>query len=376
MAWMIYHVPYPLEFTNPTGGGVRPVKMLRAFESTHQVMVVQGNAAERRTAMKRVFTAIQDGVEFDFCYSESSTMPTALTQKHHLPTHPLLDMGFFSSLRRAGVPVGVFYRDIHWRFPMYRQSTTLPKRLVARAFYRFDLVAYGRCVDHLFLPSVEMAAQVPLPRRVPISALPPGHDIDAEPSEMAPHPVKLFYVGGTRQNYRMAEFLGAVRDVPETSFTLCTREVEWQEARTEYAPLLGDNLTVVHANGPGTRPFFEQANIGVVATQPQEYWTFAAPLKVYEYLGHGLPIIASEGSLAGRFVAENQVGWTVPYRREAFVKLLRDLDAHPEKITEARERVLCLRNQHSWTGRAHEVAQVMAEYARPPASSSRPTTTS
>lgn len=357
----IFHVPYPLQFTNPIGGAVRPVKMLRALQEPYDVAVVAGDAAERRQAMGAVLTRLKAGERFEFCYSESSTMPTALTQRHHLPTHPLLDFSFFRQLRSHGVPVGLFYRDIHWRFPIYRNSTSLPKRLVAKAFYRYDLAAYGRTVDHLFLPSVEMAGYVPLPRRVPVSALPPGHEGDVLEPEPSNHPVRLFYVGGTLQNYRMHEFLAGVHASPQVQFTLCTRENEWQRARPDYAEWLGDNVQVVHANGPETGPYFAQANVAVVATEPQEYWNFAAPLKVYEYLGHGLPIIASEGSLAGRFVAEQGVGWTVPYRRDAFVELLADLDAHPEKITQARDRVLAIRDEHSWAGRVREVAQVLGE---------------
>ncbi|MGA4506762.1 glycosyltransferase [Propionibacteriaceae bacterium G1746] len=360
-ASVIYHVPYALQFSNPTGGGVRPVKMLRAFEEQYDVAVVAGDAAQRREAIGQVMHDIRAGRRFEFCYSESSTMPTALTESHHLPTHPLLDFSFFHQLRGHHVPVGLFYRDIHWRFPMYKAGTTLPKRLGAKLFYNVDLAAYGRTLDHLFLPSTEMAAYVPLPRQVPVSALPPGHEGGAPDPEPTPAPVRLFYVGGTKQNYRMHEFMAGVHAVPPVQFTLCTRPDEWANSRADYAEWLDDSITVVHENGPGTAKYFAAANIGVVATEPQEYWNFAAPLKVYEYLGHGLPMIASEGSLAGRFVAENGVGWTVPYRREAFAELLRELVAHPQLVSRARDKVLAVRDDHSWAARVREVARVLGE---------------
>lgn len=370
-ARVIYHVPYPLQFTNPTGGGVRPVKMLRALQERYDVAVVAGTATERRAAIGEVMASIRAGAFYEFCYSESSTMPTALTESHHLPTHPLLDFSFFAQLRKHHVPVGLFYRDIHWRFPMYNEGTTLPKRVAAKAAYHYDLLAYGRTLDHIFLPSVEMAAYVPLPRSVPVSALPPGHEGGAlageglagevPAGEVSTHPVRLFYVGGTKSNYRLHEFLAAVQALPEVSFVLCTRAEEWANARADYAELLGENLSVVHANGAETAPYFAAANVAVVATEPQEYWNFAAPLKVYEYLGHGLPIIASEGSLAGRFVAEHGLGWTVPYSRAAFIELLGRLDAQPELIEQARARVLAVRDDHSWAGRVREITRVLGE---------------
>lgn len=358
----IYHVPNPLQFSNPTGSGVRPVKMLRALQEHYDVTVVAGDAAERRAAIGEVLASIRAGEFYEFCYSESSTMPTTLTEEHHLPTHPLLDFSFFSRLRKHHVPVGLFYRDIHWRFPMYKNSASLAKRLGAKTAYHYDLWQYGRTVDHLFLPSVEMASYAPLPRNVPVSALPPGHEVgELVPGTASPHPVRLFYVGGMKSNYRMHEFLAGVHARPEVEFVLCTRESEWASARDEYTDWLGPNLTVVHANGTATEPFFDQANVAVVATEPQEYWNFAAPLKVFEYLGHGLPVIASEGSLAGRFIIEQGVGWTVPYRREAFAELLAELDARPELITEARQRVLAIRDDHSWTARISEISRVLGK---------------
>lgn len=217
----LFHVPYPLEFTNPKGGGVRPVRMLRAFEQLGEVTVVSGHASERRQAIRRVERGLREGQTWDLCYSESSTMPTALTEPHHLPTHPLLDFAFFARLRRAGIPVGLFYRDIQWRFPIYGQGLNPVRKHAALAMYRYDLLAYGRTVDVLFLPSVPMAEHVPLPTHLPVVALPPGHEVD----DPAPPPptdrLQLFYVGGLSDNYRLTAFLEAVQRVPEVHLTVC-----------------------------------------------------------------------------------------------------------------------------------------------------------
>lgn len=355
---VIFHVPYPLEHTNPKGGAVRPTRMLRAFEQLGEVFVIEGTAAQRKRQMARVKELLRRGVRFDFCYSESSTMPTALTEPHHLPTHPVLDFAFFAFLRRHRVPVGLFYRDIQWRFPMYGQGMDPVRKAAAMAMYRYDLAAYGRTVDVLFLPSLEMADEFPLPS-VEIAALPPGHEVD----EPAPAPtserLELFYVGGLGPNYRLDEFLSAVHRTPQVRLTLCTRETEWEARRAEYAPFTGENLDVVHASAENLAPYFAQSHIGVVATEPQPYWRFAAPLKMYEYLGNGLPQLASAGSLAGDFVARERIGWTEPYRADALAERLRHLAEHPDEVAALRERVLEVRKRHGWLQRAEQVAQVL-----------------
>ena len=46
-------------------------------------------------------------------------MPTLLTEPHHFPTHPLLDFGFFRYVKKQGIPIGLFYSDIFWKFEDY-----------------------------------------------------------------------------------------------------------------------------------------------------------------------------------------------------------------------------------------------------------------
>lgn len=361
----IYHVPYPLDPNTVFGGQVRPVRMLKALSERYEVWLVAGSAAQRRRQMRVVLNALARGTHFDFCYSESSTMPTALTEPHHLPTHPFQDFAFFMRLRRHGIPVGLFYRDIHWRFPMYGHSLSPAQRQAAIAMYRFDLLAYGACLDVLFLPSVEMANHVDIPSSLRIEALPPGHDaVELSPAP-ASHPVSLLYVGGFGDNYRMDRLLEAVHETPEVTMTLCTRRDEWLAAEKRVAAWTGENLHVIHANGPDElAPYYADANVAVVAVQPQEYWTFAAPLKVYEYIGNGKPILATAGTLAGEVVREGGLGWTVEYSVEAMRDILRWLSSHPEEVNSARQRVIAARGDHSWDCRVRRIAEVMASEDR------------
>ena len=174
----IYHVPYPLDPNTTFGGQKRAVAMLKALTQWGEVWVVAGDARQRRRQIQVVMNAIRAGTRFEFCYSESSTMPTTLTESHHLPTHPLEDFAFLTRLRRHGIPVGLFYRDVYWKFPLYGEGVPKAKQLVAQAMYRYDLLAYRQCLDVLFLPSLRMGEWVDVGDRVKKVALPPGHDID------------------------------------------------------------------------------------------------------------------------------------------------------------------------------------------------------
>ena len=361
----IYHVPYPLDPNTTFGGQKRAVAMFKALVEWGEVWLVAGNANQRRRRMKVVMDAVRAGTRFEFCYSESSTMPTTLTEPHHLPTHPVQDFAFLTRLRRHGIPVGLFYRDVYWKFPLYGEGVPKAKQLVAQTMYRYDLLAYRQCLDVLFLPSLRMGEWVDVGDRVKKVALPPGHDIDETPTAPPSSPLSMFYVGGLGSLYDLSDFCVAVASVPETSLTICTRPKEWEQARKDYGPLMGDNIKVVHANGKKElEPYFAAANVAVLAMAPHEYRDFAAPLKLFEYIGNGKPIIATEGTFVGDVVTHDKLGWTVKASVDEFATLLEQLTRHPEQVDAAFDRVMAARDQHTWSARVEELATALAAVDR------------
>ena len=361
----IYHVPYPLDPNTTFGGQKRAVAMFKALVEWGEVWLVAGNANQRRRRMKVVMDAVRAGTRFEFCYSESSTMPTTLTEPHPLPTHPVQDFAFLTRLRRHGIPVGLFYRDVYWKFPLYGEGVPKAKQLVAQTMYRYDLLAYRQCLDVLFLPSLRMGEWVDVGDRVKKVALPPGHDIDETPTAPPSSPLSMFYVGGLGSLYDLSDFCEAVASVPETSLTICTRPKEWEQARKDYGPLMGDNIKVVHANGKKElEPYFAAANVAVLAMAPHEYRDFAAPLKLFEYIGNGKPIIATEGTFVGDVVTHDKLGWTVKASVDEFATLLEQLTRHPEQVDAAFDRVMAARDQHTWSARVEELATALAAVDR------------
>lgn len=360
---MVFHTPYPLNRQASAASGLRPVRMRDAFEELgYEVWEVTGRAKERIAAARRVKHALKAGLTFDFCYSESSTMPTTLTEPHHLPLHPDVDFSLMRALRRAGTRVGLFYRDVFWAFPEYGVGLPRAQKQVALAAYRYDLRRYRTALDVLFLPSLPMRRWVDVPG-VRTVALPPGHDNPtvSEPPATGAH---LFYVGGLGGHYRFPLMLQAVQELAaegeDVSLTICTPPAQWEAAQAEYGPLAGGPVKIVHARAAELAPHYAACNIGALLVDPDEYWTFAVPVKLYEYQGAGRPILAAQGSLAGQFVTDDQLGWTIPYTLADAKQTLRRLANSPEEIRAARERVLAHRAAETWRARAEQVARELS----------------
>lgn len=359
---MIFHTPFPLNPEATSASGIRPVKMRQAFEAVgYDVVEVTGYHPQRKRLMKAVKQRIASGETFEFVYSEASTTPTGLGEKITLHTSLTRDIRFLRFLKQRGIPVGLFYRDVYWQFDEYLERVPQPYASVLRARYRADLRGYETAVDKLFLPSMKMADFLPEPNRRQGVALPPGAELgDAEYRGDAP---SLFYVGGTGSYYRMQEAVAGVEASRQATLTICTRENEWRDAKSLYSEVLGDRTTIVHKSGPELAELYRATNVALLFMEPIGYRDFAAPLKLYEYLGRGKPVIATEGSLAADFVTQNGFGWALPYEREALTTLLDELTENPALLHDMSARAKEVRHEHTWEARARQAAEALVQQA-------------
>lgn len=357
---IIFHHPLPLRSDATTASGIRPLRMLEAFRDLgYAVDVVAGDVSARRAAIRDVAKNIRGGRMYQFMYAESSTMPTALTEPHHLPIAPLLDSRFFGYLKQRRIPIGLFYRDIYWLFDSYDARVPIFKRQVARFFYRHDLHWYDRTLKRLYLPSIEMRGHLPHIVNTSIAELPPGF----KPASPLPAvrdangKLRLLYVGGMSSHYKMHALFEAVARLPQVKLTICTRDSEWEAVKPEYQRWLLPNIEIVHRSGQQMESLYLQCDVAVVFVKPDSYWQFAAPMKIYEYLGKHRPMLASEGTLAGRFVRDKGIGWVIPYDPGALLTQIEKLLENPAEVTSRAQMCARIAPMHTWQTRARQVAE-------------------
>lgn len=357
--YVIVHVPYHINKSHPSGTYLRPLEMVSAFnEMGFKVDFIHGYGSERKKLINQVKKRIKGGRKYEFIYSESPTEPTLLTEKHHLPVYPFLDFGFFSFCKKRNIPIGLFYRDIYWAFSFFEGRIPWYKREIARLFYLYDVFKYRRLLSVMFLPSEKMKEYLPFDFGLRMSELPPAA---LEVHEAKQHKlddsgmVKLFYVGGIGAHYRMHEMFSAVKELQSLKLTFCCRESDWVGFKSEYESLLCDRIKIVHARGEDLKPFLEESDVFMLFVEPSVYWQFAMPLKLFEYLSYGKPIVASEGLAISDFVIKNNVGWSVQYRKESLIELF-EKEINNAAIYESKvNNVLRVAPMHTWKARARTV---------------------
>ncbi|MEF9941969.1 MAG: glycosyltransferase [Lachnospiraceae bacterium] len=359
----IFHIPNHIEKNGKSGSSIRPWSMIKAFDSLgYEVDCIMGYGVERKEKIREIREKIEKGVRYDFLYSENCNMPTLLTEKNHIPKYPLLDFSFLKFCKSKKIPIGLFYRDIYWKFPIYRDEVSKFKQLVTIPLYYYDLHQYKKFVDVLYLPSMRMKPVMGIDMNY--KELPPGC---IEPEEgfnglqfvksnnLEQRILHLFYVGGVGKLYDLEKLFEVVSKLQFVKLTVCCREAEWDEWKIHYKDKLNERISIIHKSGVELLPYYETADISMLFFDNQGYRSFAMPIKLFEYLSYGTPVIATNNTSAGDFVEQNDVGWSIDYNTEELTKLLESISFDSNVLKDKQQKIQSALKKNTWRARAQQV---------------------
>lgn len=365
---MIFHHPHPVLPDGNRGSQIRPWRMLSAFqESGWQVDVVAGPWADRKNAWRTIQSRLREGIEYRLVYCESSTRPLLFSAVQQGSLQAISEYEWLRRLRSLGIGIGLYYRDIHWKFPVFQNR--YPKRMKRLMFtfaYYWDWKNYTKTLDRLFVPSRSMARVLPpgLTSDV-IEVLPPGCTISEESPEALPKAVpsilRLLFVGGTRPpTYDLSPLFQLVSRVEGVHLTVCCRETDWAAVSGYYSPLMDTRrVSIVHASGSALDAIYRQSDIFMLLLKRDSYLDLAMPVKLLESLGHAVPILAYKGTESGLFIDQENIGWTVRGDEDALI-LLHRLTRDASEVAAKREIAASHRHKHTWKARAAQVAESLA----------------
>lgn len=367
---MIFYHPAPLSTDPQSGSQVRPVKMLEAFRTLgYDVYEITGNLGQRVKKINELMDILsrQPRSSYQFFYGESITAPPIIRDKTLSLGQAFKELSIFSRLHSQKIPMGLFYRDIHWKFDQYKNNLRLEKRLLSIPFFYYELYLYARFLDYLFLPSIGMCKIIPFFKDGSrVIALPPGcNDIQASDERLNPlsskgsqFSLRLLYVGGIIPPlYDIRPVLDIVRKRTDFQLTISCRRQEWDSWKNVYEPFLSPNIRIIHANEHELQSLYLQSDISLLFYTPHEYRRLAIPLKLSESLGYGVPIIASGDTEAARFIQAECIGW-VANSSDELGNLLTYLAYNSAEIKTMRKNVYQVCARHTWRQRAQQVADL------------------
>ncbi len=125
------------------------------------------------------------------------------------------------------------------------------------------------------------------------------------------------------------------------------------------------NLQVVHASGTELEQYYREADVFAMVRESHPYLDFCMPVKLFEAIGHGLPIISSPQEAIKEFIEREKVGWVVADADE-LADLLTALRDDPVLLSARRQQVLQAQKEQTWQKRAEFVAQNLTQATSKP----------
>lgn len=361
----IFYLPYRLDEHGAGARMMRPRKMAQAFRDIgYEVTMISGTSAERRGQIRDVKKRITAGEKFEFLYMESHTEPTLLTDPSHLPTHPFLDYGFLRFVKKHGIPEGLFYSDLFWKYEGYGAGLPGWKKKSALECYRYDIRQYEKLLDRFYVPDVKTFSEVIGSGKLSgiMAELSPGaENLTVPEKKEITGPLTVFYVGGLGGNYQIAEMIKAVHDTENVRLILCCRKTEWEREKPGFAEYLCDRIEVIHKSGDELAPYYDEADLGSLLFQRGSYIDMAKPFKAYEYLGHELPVMSTYGTAIGAFVEKNDIGWNIACSAKAIQRVFREIFEDPALLPRKRRNCRAAKAENLWTCRAQQVVKDLAK---------------
>jgi len=278
-----------------SGSSVRPYMIYNALKQKgYEVLLINGNKKSRREKYLR-YKANNEFQNVAFCYIEPSTYPI----------HPM-DYLILFYLKRRNIPIGIFYRDMYYKFPTLFNKKGY-KRIELQLRYKIDWVLYKLFAKKIFFPTNTMSSYFRFDKKC---VLPPAGEDKAIKSKRINY--NLIYVGGVSERYGTPILLEALKLVNKEyrniNLHLVCREYN-KDIFKDYEKEIW--LKIQHVSGNDLIDIYKKSDIAIIPIRKIEYHDLAMPVKLFEYMSYGLPVIATNCKEVENFVSNNDIGIVV-----------------------------------------------------------------
>jgi glycosyltransferase involved in cell wall biosynthesis len=364
MKSVLLYYPFQLVENANSGSKLRPKKIYSAFlewgkTNSVEILLLSGNSNERET----LFAKWQSKGKLDhllFCYMENQTIPFWLTDPKHIPQKPFIDSKVMKFLKKKDVPVGVFYRDVYWKFDELYPLKGI-KKTIMQTIYRQEEKFYGKYCEVIFLPSEAMGKYVDIPKRK--VALPPGGtqvEIGVT-RESISAPSQGLYVGGiNNEDYGLFLLLDALeianKQKQVCDLTVVCRLEEFNGLPENKKKRLSDlKVTVKHISGNALNELYKEMDFAFIPRYKSTYNDFSVPVKLVEYLSNGLPVVATHCEAQKDIIESDQYGLICEDKPDSMAKVILQMS---EKYMEYRMNIQAtFIEKHSWLARVEKIKE-------------------
>ncbi len=262
-------------------------------------------------------------------------------------------------LKSKGALIFPFIRDLYWKHPETLEINDDVKRWFHVCETEMKWYLKNACA--LFFPSNAMAETIDFPNK---DELPPGGDASRCLQSDLPKNKNIIFVGKISKKAGVETLLKAMRYViMEQSDAHCTIVGSGNQTLIDKWKLKN---WVTFTKGI----YWDMPRLmseAYVATIPWvtylEHNNLTMPLKLFDYLSFGRPVVVTDCKTMANFIQNNKVGIVTDDSPQEFAKgLLKILNNNRKAEKLGRNAISVVRNGHSWKDRAQELLALMRKY--------------
>ena len=334
---------YPLD-QGSWGPTVR-IRHLRDELARHvDLDLVEGYRGARRAALARyAFGGRLRGL--DGIYVESSSFLPAET-----------DIAVLGLARALGIPVLTYIRDAYQLFDDYYRADSVRRWIGARAFIP-AMRALGAVSTRLAFPSSGLARAV-VGDRARTVLLPPGSP-DPVDVPRRPGAHRLLFVGDARLPAQGADRLVAAIGLARAlgvnaELTIVSRPGQ------EPSPPHPSWMRIVRAEGDEIVRLLPEVLATVIPRPRSAYNDLAVPIKLYDYLSYGRPLLVTDCEEQAAVVRENEAGIVTADDVPAMAKAIGRLASAPgDELDRWSANARDAARAGSWSARATTILRTL-----------------
>jgi glycosyltransferase involved in cell wall biosynthesis len=182
-----------------------------------------------------------------------------------------------------------------------------------------------------------------------------------------PHPPTMIYCGSLDNRWGvdlpLMALPGLKKSIPDIHLLFAgSGQAEQELKRLTFSLGLED---IVHFVGlmryQDLPELLAQADIGIATSRPGMFRQFASPLKIFEYMAAGLPVICSGAGEAEQIIAESGAGVNISFSTDEFISTVSTLFQSPEKMDYYRCQGFKYAQDHSWEKLGERMAVFITE---------------
>lgn len=325
---------------------VRIYNMYSALQELAPTTLISGDRRARRKAILRFL--LQGGLRRTRAvYVEAST--SAASE---------MDLVLLGLFHLAKIPVVIFIPDAYQLFPAIFPRSGMKTALLDWGWRR-SIGTYLRFADMLMFPSWGLAAY--FPTHLPVDTLPPGGPCDLEPAALSGNPPTIIYVGAASYRYGSDLLLDAMPQVvaryPNAMCRFITVDATYLDGHPlRYAPW----LTVEQRTFEELAYVMRTATVAVIPLRVNDYNNLAMPVKLFDCMAFGLPLVVTACHDIAAFVKEVGAGLVVEDAADGLAQgIMRLLVDRDLAIRLGQNGYQAIQAAHSWPHRAARLLQMI-----------------